>query len=106
MALFCMVFGIVVFVFFLFGGYALASMLVMQGFINVISGSAQFKLSEFFQLPTATNAGTYVGCILVMGFIGLMLGLGLFMNGLIYRKLDTVEHITRRKAQRMSQREE
>lgn len=105
MALFCMVFGIAIFVFFVFGGYLLASALVMEGFMNILSGNAQFKFSDLFQLPTADTAGTFIICFLVLGFIGLMLGLGLFMNGLIYKKLETVERVARRR-QKLAQREE
>ena len=96
MGIFCMVFGVVIFVAFLFAGYLLASALVMEGLLNVLNG-ASLKMSEFFQVPTADNIGTYLGCILVLGFIGLMIGLGVFMNGMIYNRMNNLEKVVRRR---------
>lgn len=99
MGIFCMVFGVVIFIAFLFAGYLLASMLVMEGLLNVLSG-ATIKLSQLFQAPTADNIGTYLACILLLGFIGLMIGLGVFMNGMIYNRMNRLESIVRRRNRR------
>lgn len=99
MGIFCMVFGVVIFIAFLFAGYLLASMLVMEGLLNVLSG-ASIKLSQLFQVPTADNIGTYLACILLLGFIGLMIGLGVFMNGMIYNRMNRLESIVRRRNRR------
>ena len=104
MGIFCMVFGIVIFVAFLFGGYLLASLLLMEGLLNVLSGAA-INLAGLFQLPTAQNIGTYLACMLVMGFIGLMIGLGVFMNGLVYNRTLRLEQVIRRRNNRRREAE-
>ena len=104
MGIFCMVFGIVIFVAFLFGGYLLASLLLMEGLLNVLSGAA-INLAGLFQLPTAENIGTYLACMLVCGFIGLMIGLGVFMNGLVYNRTMKLEYYIRRRNNRRRESE-
>ena len=99
MGIFCMVFGIVIFIAFLFAGYLVASLLVMEGLLSVLSG-ASIQLAQLFQVPTADNIGTYLACILVMGFIGLMIGLGVFMNGMIYTRMNRLEYLIRRRNSR------
>jgi hypothetical protein len=96
MGIFCMVFGVVIFIAFLFAGYLLASMLVMEGLLNVLSG-ASISLSQLFQVPNAGNIGTYAACIALLGFIGLMIGLGVFMNGMIYNRMNRLEGMIRRR---------
>ena len=99
MGIFCMVFGVVIFIAFLFCGYLLASLLVMEGLLNVLGG-ASISLSQLFQVPNAGNIGTYAACILLLGFIGLMIGLGVFMNGMIYNRMNKLEGIIRRRNRR------
>lgn len=104
MGIFCMVAGIVTFVAFIFTGYVWASMMLMSSFFNVLSGAVPLELSEIFKLPTAANASTYIIWIGIFGFLGLVIGLGMFMNGLIYKKLDNVERKVRRISRKISKK--
>lgn len=105
MALFLLIFGIVIFALFLFGGYTIASLLVSPDTWNAMTGG-EFKLSMFFQVPTAQNASTFIACILIMGFIGLMIGLTFFVLGRVYQKMDNVERISRRAIRKLSRPQE
>jgi hypothetical protein len=106
MALFLLIFGVAIFALFLLGGYALASMVVSPDTINALTGTGSFKLSMFFQAPNAHNLGTFVTCILIMGFIGLMIGLTFFVLGRVYQKMDSVERVSRRAIRKLSHPEE
>ncbi|MGI6240269.1 MAG: hypothetical protein ACOYI5_11680 [Christensenellales bacterium] len=106
MALFCMILGGAVFASFLFGGYVLASLFMSQNFWNILGGTAQLSVSDMFRLPTAQTAGMFITWILFMGFIGLMIGMGIFMNGLNYRKLERIERSLYRIARKQTRREE
>ena len=90
MGIFCMIFGIVIFVAFLAFGYVFGSLMVMEGFLNVLSGAATIQMSDLFRLP-GSDLPTYIVCVAIFGFLGLLMGLGLFMNGLMYRKLGKIE---------------
>lgn len=106
MALFLLIFGVAIFALFLLGGYVLASMIVSPDTINALTGTGSFKLSMFFQTPTAQNASTFISCVLIMGFIGLMIGLTFFVLGRVYQKMDSVERISRRAIRKASRPEE
>lgn len=106
MALFLLIFGVAIFALFLAGGYVLASLLVSPDTWNALAGTGSFKMSMFFQTPSAENMSTFVTCIAVMGFIGLMVGLTFFVLGRVYQKMDSVERISRRAIRRLSNPEE
>jgi len=93
MGIFCMIFGGVVFVASLLGGYCLASALLIDG---LLLGGADVTLAQLFAAPNAENVNVYIICICVMGFIGLIIGLSLYMNGLIYNKVDKIRLRRRR----------
>ena len=106
MALFLLIFGAAIFALFLLGGYVLASIIVSPDAINVLTGASTFKLSILFQAPTAGTVGTFITCILIMGFVGLMIGLTFFVLGRVYQKMDSVERISRRAIRKLSRPEE
>ncbi len=106
MALFLLIFGVAIFALFLMGGYVLASLLVSPDTWNTLAGTGSFKMSMFFQAPTAENVGTFLSCIAIMGFIGLMIGLTFFVLGRVYQKMDSVERVSRRAIRKLSHPEE
>lgn len=100
MGTFCIVLGIIIFVAFLLLGYCVAAAFVMEGLWNILNGTLAFSIGDFFKLPTAETIGTYGVCLAIFGVLGLLFGLSVFMNGLVYnklnRKLRNVERIARR----------
>jgi hypothetical protein len=106
MALFLLIFGVAIFALFLTGGYVLASLLVSPDTWNAMAGTGSFKMSMFFQTPTAENFSTFLICVAVMGFIGLMVGLTFFVLGRVYQKMDSVERVSRRAIRKLAHPEE
>lgn len=100
MGIFCVVLGCVIFVAALVVGWCFASLMSMQGILNVIAGTEKLNIKDLFRLPASGEAGTYIGCIAAFGFLGLLLGMGVFMSGLIYSKLNSIEYYSRKAARR------
>lgn len=96
MGTFCIVFGIVVFIAFLAVGHVLGTALVMENFFNILGGTAEFAFTDFLKLPAPENLSTYLVCLIIFAFLGLMIGIGVFMNGILYNKMNTVEYLARR----------
>ena len=88
MGIFCMVFGVVIFLGVTGGGFLLANALTSAEASFFASGS----LTTFLGLPT--SPAPY---IIVCAFIGLLIGLSFFMQGLTYQK---VSKIARRRRER------
>ena len=88
MGIFCMVFGVVIFLGFTGGGFLLANALTNAEASFYAGGS----LTTFLGLPT--SPAPY---IIVCAFIGLLIGLSFFMQGLTYQK---VSKIARRRRER------
>ena len=86
MGIFCMVFGVVIFLGFTGGGFLLANALISAPSTNAeASFYAGGSLTTFLGLPT-----TPAPYIVVCAFIGLLIGLSLFMQGLTYQKVCKV----------------
>ena len=82
MGIFCMVFGVIVFL-----GFAGAGALVADSLINAqFSTFATGSLADFANLPKEP-----LPYIVVFGFIGFLIGLSLFMKGLIYQRLRKID---------------
>ena len=78
MGIFCMVFGVIV-----FGGFV-----ALGGIVPTLESSfyAGGPLVQFLNLPT--NPLPYM---MFFGFIGLLIGLSLFMKGLIYHRIGRLQ---------------
>lgn len=100
MGTFCIVFGVLVFLAFLAMGHVLGTALVMENFFNILSGTAEFALADFLKLPAPEHLTTYLVCLGIFVFLGIMIGIGVFMNGILYNKMRTVEYVARRAARR------
>ena len=96
MGTFCIVFGIIIFLAFLVVGHVFGAALVMENFFNILGGAAEFALADFLKFPAAENLPTYLICLVIFAFLGLMIGMGVFMNGILYNKMNTVEYLARR----------
>lgn len=79
MGIFCMIFGVIVFLGFTGGGFVLANLLTDSS----IASFAGRSLADFASLTAAT--APYV---IICAVIGFMIGLSFFMKGLIYHKLS------------------
>ena len=93
MGTFCIVFGILVFLAFLAMGHVLGTALVMENFFNILSGTAEFALADFLKLPAPEHLTTYLVCLGIFVFLGIMIGI-------LYNKMRTVEYVARRAARR------
>ena len=102
MGTFCIVFGIVIFIAFVVVGHVFGTAMVMENFFNILGGTAEFAFTDFLKLPSADHMGTYLVCLAIFAFLGLMIGIGVFMNGVLYNKMNTVEYVARRAARRNS----
>ena len=100
MGTFCIVFGITIFIVFLVVGHVFGTAMVMDNFFNILGGTAEFSISDFIALPSAEHLGTYLVCLIIFAFLGLMIGMGVFMNGILYNKMNTVEYLARRASRR------
>lgn len=100
MGTFCIVFGIIVFIAFLVVGHVFGTAMVMENFFNILGGTAEFTITDFLALPAAENLPTYLVCLIIFAFLGLMIGIGVFMNGVLYNKMNSVEYTVRRAARR------
>ena len=100
MGTFCIVFGIIVFIAFILVGHVFGTALVMENFFNILGGTAQFAIADFLKLPSPEHLTTYLVCLGVFVFLGIMIGIGVFMNGILYNKMNKVEYVARRAARR------
>ena len=88
MGIFCMVFGVVIFLGFTGGGFLLANALISAPSSLGPSG----LMVDFIGIPS--DPAPY---IILCAFIGLLIGLSFFMQGLTYQK---VSKIARRRRER------
>ena len=100
MGIFCIVFGIIIIIGFLLLGHVTGIALGLESFFNVMGGNAQLAVSDFIAFPAPERLATYLIIVAVFLFLGLTIGLGIIMNGLVYRKLQKVEQYSRRAARR------
>ncbi len=105
MGVFCIVFGIIIIVGFLLLGHVTGIALGLESFFNVMGGNAQLDIMEFLSFPGPEGLPTYLISLAIFAFLGLTIGIGVVMNGMVYRKLQSVEHYARR-ASRRGRREE
>ena len=100
MGIFCMVLGVIVVIAFLLVGHCAGTMMLMEGFLGLLGGSASLGISDLLKFPAAENLGTYLKWVGGFGFLGLLFGLLLFMLGMIYRRMDRVEYYARKAGSR------
>ena len=100
MGTFCIVLGILIMLAGLLTGHVAGCAMTMDNFINVLGGNAEFVLKDFLSFPKMEDLSTYLIYLCIFVFIGLMIGMGVLMSGLIYRKLQSVEYIARRAARK------
>ena len=100
MGTFCIVFGVIVFLAFLVVGHVFGIAMVMENFFNILGGTAEFAIADFLKLPAPEHLTTYLVCLGVFAFLGIMIGIGVFMNGILYNKMTKVEYAARRAARR------
>jgi len=100
MGIFCIVFGIIIIVGFILMGHVAGIALGLDSFFNVLGGNAQLDIMEFLSFPAAESLPTYLITLAIFAFLGITIGLGVLMNGMVYRKLQNVERFSRRAARR------
>ena len=100
MGTFCIVLGILIIIAGLLMGHVAGCAMSMDNFINILGGNAEFVLKDFLMFPGAEDLGKYLVFLVIFLFIGFMIGMGVLMSGLIYRKLQSVEYIARRAARK------
>lgn len=81
MGIFCMVLGVIVFLGSIGGGALVANSIANASFSAYSTGS----LADFIGLPKEP-----LPYIVIFGFIGFLIGLSLFMKGLIYQRLRKI----------------
>lgn len=91
MGLFCMILGGAIYAGFTLGGFMLASALMSDKFVNWYIGHETMAFSEFFQFPSGGETAKFLIIWGFISFIGLMAGLSLFMNGMIYNKVNRLK---------------
>ena len=103
MGIFCMVLGCVVLVAFIILGHILGIALTTGLDVIVTAAAAGFGdlAKEFLRFPDSMGIRLYLVCLLVMLFFGLMIGIGVFMNGLVYKRLGDLNHSVRRLSHRL-----
>ena len=72
MGIFCMVLGVIVFIAFLLVGHCAGTMMLMEGFLGLLGGSASLGISDLLKFPAAENLGTYLKWVGGFGFLGLL----------------------------------
>ena len=55
MGIFCMVLGVIVFIAFLLVGHCAGTMMLMEGFLGLLGGSASLGISDLLKFPAAEN---------------------------------------------------